>query len=334
MLFAASGAPLAHATNEVNIYSYRQSSLIRPLLKAFEKKTGIKSNVVFAKRGLIARARAEGTNSPVDLILTVDIGRLTTAVKEGVTQSVKSQFLSKQIPVQYRGTDNRWFALTTRLRVIYASRDRVNQNAITLEELATRKWKGRICVRSGQHVYNVAMIASMLAHHGEAKTKTWLTGLRDNLARRPSGNDRSQIKGVYSGECDIAIGNTYYMGKMQTNDKKPEQKKWAASVKMLFPNSEDRGAHVNVSGMVMAKHAPNRNNALKLMEYLASNEAQSIYAKANFEYPVSANVPWSERVKSWGTFKADPVALDKIAKLRQRASELVDEVAFNAGPVN
>lgn len=325
---------LASAAGEVNVYSYRQEFLIRPLLEAFTKKTGIKANVVFASKGLIERMKAEGSNSPADVLLTVDIGRLESAVSAGVAQPVKSEFLAKQIPAAYRAGSDEWFALTTRARVVYASKERVKQTKITYEELADPKWKGKICIRSGQHVYNVALIAAMIAHHGEEKARAWLEGLKANLARRPSGNDRNQVKGVYAGECDLAVGNTYYMGKMQTNTKDPEQQKWAASVNVLFPNTDGRGTHVNVSGMVMAKYAPHRENAKKLMEFLASDEAQKIYASVNMEYPVSSHVPWADIVKSWGTFKPDAIPLDKIASLRKRASELVDEVGFNAGPSN
>jgi iron(III) transport system substrate-binding protein len=322
----------AMAAGEVNIYSYRQEFLIRPLLEAFEKKTGIKSNVLFASKGLIQRIKAEGANSPADVLLTVDIGRLSSAVSEDIAQPVQSEVLVEQIPAQFRGEDNKWFALTRRARVVFASKERVAQDKISYADLADPKWKGRICIRSGQHPYNVALFAAQIAHLGEAKAKAWLEGLKNNLARRPSGNDRNQVKGVYSGECDLAIGNTYYMGKMQTNDKQPEQKAWAGAVKVLFPDTEGRGTHVNVSGMVMAKHAPNRENAKKLMEFLASDEAQRIYAEVNFEYPVNPDVAWSDLVKSWGTFKADDIALDRIAELRTRASEMVDEVGFNAGP--
>ena len=320
------------ASGEVNVYSYRQPFLVKPLFDAFTKQTGVKVNVIFAKKGLIERIAAEGKNSPADVLLTVDIGRLTKAVKQGVSQSLTSQVLSVNIPTAYRDPKGEWFGLTRRARVVYASRDRVKQDAITYEELADPKWKGKICIRSGQHVYNVAMIASVIANSDEAKAKKWLEGLKANLARKPSGNDRAQVKGVYSGECDLAIGNTYYMGKMQKNDKKPEQKKWAASVKLLFPNTKNRGTHVNLSGMVLAKHAPNKANAVKLMEFLSGDNAQKIYSEMNYEYPVKEGVEWSALVKSWGDFKADPVTLEEIAKLRKRASELVDEVGFNNGP--
>lgn len=330
--FSVSAAPLASAAEEVNIYSYRQPYLINPLLEAFTRNTGIKANVIFAKKGLIERMAAEGRNSPADVLLTVDIGRLTGAVTQGVSQPIDSAALAKNIPAQYRDPGKQWFGLTRRGRVVYASKDRVKQDAITYEELADPKWRGKICIRSGQHVYNVALIAAMIAHHGEQKTETWLRGVKANLAHKPSGNDRGAVKGVYSGECDLAIGNTYYMAKMSLNDKKPEQKKWAASVKMLFPNTAARGTHINLSGMVLAKHAPHKANAVKLMEFLSSDQAQRIYAKVNHEYPVKDGVPWSDLVKSWGDFKPDALSLAKIAKLRKTASELVDKVAFNDGP--
>ncbi|MEM7619831.1 MAG: Fe(3+) ABC transporter substrate-binding protein [Pseudomonadota bacterium] len=322
----------AHAAGEVNIYSYRQPFLIEPLLDAFTKETGIKANVIFAKKGLIERVKAEGKNSPADVLLTVDIGRLTKAVDQGVSQSLSNATVEANIPASLRDPKGQWFGLTRRARVVYASKDRVKQDTITYEELADPKWKGKICIRSGQHVYNVAMIASVAANLGEEKAKAWLEGLKNNLARKPSGNDRAQVKGVYSGECDLAIGNTYYMGAMQTNDKKPEQKKWADAVKLLFPNSADRGTHVNVSGMVLAKNSPNKANAIKLMEFLSGDNAQKIYASVNHEYPVKEGVAWSDRVKSWGDFKADPISLEKVAKLRARASKMVDEVGFNDGP--
>ncbi len=326
------GSVSARAEQVVNIYSYRQPYLINPLLEAFTKKTGIKTKIIFAKKGLIERIAAEGKLSLADVLLTVDIGRLTGAVDKGIVQPVSSKALTDNIPAQYRSGKNDWFGLTVRSRVIYASKERVKQDKITYEELADPKWRGKICVRSGQHVYNVAMIASMIKHHGKEWTKNWLEGVKANLARKPSGNDRAQVKAVFAGQCDLAIGNTYYMGKMQLNDKKPEQKKWAEAVKILFPNSHTRGAHVNVSGMVLAKYAPHKENAIKLMEFLVSDEAQKIYAEVNHEYPVKPGVDWSALVQSWGTFKADPVSLDEIAKLRKAASLLVDETDFNSGP--
>ncbi|MBL4875153.1 MAG: Fe(3+) ABC transporter substrate-binding protein [Cohaesibacteraceae bacterium] len=322
----------AFSAEEVNIYSYRQPFLIEPLLKAFEAKTGIKSNIIFAKKGLGERIAAEGENSPADVLLSVDVGRLDGAKQLGITQAINSEVINENVPANFRDEDGHWFGITSRARVIYASKERVSQDAITYEELADPKWKGRICTRSGQHVYTIGLIASMIAEHGAEKTESWLSGVKANLARKPTGNDRAQVKAVFSGECDISLGNTYYMGKMQTNNKDPEQKEWAASVKLLFPNADDRGTHVNISGMVLAKFAPNKDNAVKLMEFLSSGEAQTIYAGANFEYPLKPGVDASERVLSWGNLKPDTVSLTKVAKMRKLASELVDRVGFDDGP--
>jgi len=213
--------------------------------------------------------------------------------------------------------------------VVYASKERVQQDSITYEELADPKWKGRICSRSGQHPYNVSLIASMIAHKGEEEAEKWLRGLKENLAQKPAGGDREQARDIYSGKCDLALGNTYYVALMLKN---PEQKAWAESIKVLFPNAQDRGSHVNISGMALAKYAPNKENAIKLMEFLASPEAQGIYAQVNNEYPISQEVAPSEVVQSWGKLNPDKLPLDEIAKLRKKASELVDKVNFDAGP--
>jgi iron(III) transport system substrate-binding protein len=330
-LLAASIAQAAEPS-EVNVYSYRQPYLINPLFKAFTEETGIKVNVIFAEKGLIERIAAEGRNSPADVLLTVDVGNLTQATDAGIAQPIHSATLEAAIPPAYRATDNEWFGLTRRARVVYASKERVKQDAITYEELADPKWRGKICIRSGQHVYNVALIASMIAAHGEAWTETWLKGVKANLARKPAGDDRLQVKGVYAGECDIAVGNTYYMGVMLQDDKEPEQKEWANSVNILFPNTGDRGTHVNVSGAVVAKYAPHKDNAVKLIEFLASDKGQQMYAEVNNEYPVKEGVPWSKLVQSWGPFKPDPISLNEVAALRKKASELVDKVGFDEGP--
>ena len=322
----------AEQPGEVNVYSYRQPYLIEPLLKEFTDETGIKVNVIFAEKGLIERAQAEGRNSPADILLTVDVGHLTQAASAGITQPISSAVLDAAIPAAYRAEDGQWIALTRRARVVYASKARVKQNAITYEELADPKWRGKICTRSGQHAYNVALIASMIAHHGEEWTEEWLKGVKANLARKPAGNDRLQVKGVYAGECDLALGNTYYMGKMLTDEKEPEQKAWAESVNILFPNSDDGGTHINISGAVLTKYAPHKDNAIKLLEFLASDKGQEMYAEVNYEYPVKEGVPWSPLVKSWGEFKPDSTPLDEIAALRKKASELVDKVGFDDGP--
>jgi len=323
---------VASASDVVNIYSYRQAELLKPLTDAFTAKTGIKTNVLFAKKGLGQRIKTEGKNSPADVLMTVDIGRLEAAKALEITQALTSEVVDKNIPSQYRDPDGHWFGLTTRARVIYASMERVSEDSINYEDLADPKWKGKICTRSGQHVYSIGLIASIIAHKGLDGAEQWLEAVRDNLARKPTGNDRAQVKSIYSGECDLSLGNTYYMGKMQTNTKNPEQKDWAASVKILFPNADNRGTHVNIAGMMMAKHAPNKDNARKLMEFLSSEDAQKIYGSSNFEYPVKAGVEPDKLTASWGGLVPDTLPLADIAKHRIEASKLVDKIGFNNGP--
>ncbi len=318
--------------DEVNIYSYRQPELIAPLLDAFTAETGIKTNVLFLDKGLEERIEAEGVNSPADLIFTVDIGRLDAAKSMGITQPVDDGAVVSAIPQQYRDAQGHWFGLTTRGRVVYASKERVAQDAISYEELADPKWKGKICIRDGQHSYNVALIASMIAHHGAEFTENWLKGFKENLVTKPGGNDRSQAKAIFAGECDIALGNTYYVGLMLTNEKEPEQKDWAAAIKVLFPNNGDRGTHVNISGMALAKNAPNKDQALKLMQFLASAKGQEIYAQQVFEYPLSSEAKVSDIVAGFGAIKPDALPIEDIAKHRKQASELVDKTGFNDGP--
>lgn len=330
-MFALSSG-YALADGEVNIYSYRQPELIQPLMDAFTKETGIKTNVLFLDKGLVERISAEGANSPADVILTIDIARLTEAKEGGVTQALDDADINKQIPAQFRDPEGNWFGLTTRGRVVYASKERVSEDAITYEELADPKWKGRICMRDAQHSYNIGLFASMVAHHGAEYTETWLNGLKQNLVKKPDGNDRAQAKAIFSGECDLGLANTYYLGLMMTNEKEPEEKEWAGAVKVLFPNSGDRGTHVNISGMALAKNAPNKDNAVKLMEFLASDEAQTIYAEQVYEYPVGPNAKVSETVAGFGTIKADTLPLADIAANRKTVSELVDKVGLNDGP--
>ena len=312
----------------VNVYSYRQPYLVAPLFEKFTQRTGIGVRVIFAKKGLVERVAAEGRNSPADVLLTVDISRLIHAA-DSVAQPVRSSVLDKHIPAAARSPENLWFALTYRARVAYVSRARVQQDSLSYGALAEPIFKGRICTRSGHHPYNNALFASQLAHLGEPAFRAWLTGLKNNLSEKPSGGDRTQVRRIYAGSCDVAISNTYYMGKMQTNTKKPEQQDWARTVRIIFPDAKGRGTHVNVSGMVMAKYAPNRENAQKLMEFLVSEEAQRLYAEVNFEYPVRAGVAQSALVAGWGKLKADPIALETIAAFRKRASEIVDEIGFN-----
>ncbi|MGE0213525.1 MAG: Fe(3+) ABC transporter substrate-binding protein [Parvibaculaceae bacterium] len=326
---AVSAAAPVHAEGVVNVYTYRQPVLIEPLFNAFTEATGIKVQFVFADKGLIERLEQEGASSPADVLLTADVGRLVEATEKGLAQPVASAAIKENVPENLRDAGDNWFSLTMRARVIYASKERVSEEKMSYEDLADPKWKGKICTRSGQHPYNVELIAAVIAHKGVDATREWLKGVKANLARKPAGNDRAQAKGVFAGECDLAIMNTYYLGKMLTEEKEPEQKQWAESVRIIFPASDAMNTHVNVSGMLMTKNAPNKDNALKLMEYLASDDAQRIYAEANYEYPVDSKVPASELVRSWGTFTPDDLPISKLAELQKQASALVDEVQFD-----
>ena len=328
------GAP-AHADGEVNLYSYRQPFLIEPMLNEFTKQTGTKVNVVFAKKGMVEKIKAAGDNNPADAVLTVDIGRLDALHKAGLLEPVASAVLDEAIPAHLRHPDGLWFGLTTRARLALTSKDRVKPGELeTLADLADPKLKGRICTRSGKHVYNVALIASVIAHEGEEAAEKWLTGVRDNLARKPQGNDRAQAKGIYEGVCDVAISNHYYMGKMATNEEKPEQKAWAQAVDVRFLDQDGRGNHVNISGAAIIKGAKNRDNAVALLEFLAGDKAQNMYATVNFEFPVKAGIQTHELVESWGSFKADTLSLEDIASHRTAATKLVDKVGFDAGPAS
>ena len=320
-------AALPVLAEEVNIYSHRQPELIQPLMDAFTAETGIDVNIAFVDKGMTERLVAEGLRSPADLVLTVDIARLTEVVAAGVTQAVQSPILDANIPAEYRDPEGHWFGLTTRARIVYASKERVKAGEVTTyEDLADPKWKGRICIRSGTNDYNIALTAAILAHHDSAYTTKWLQGLKANLAQKPAGGDRDQVKSIWAGECDIAVGNTYYIGQMLAD---PEQAAWAQSVNVVFPTFESGGSHMNISGIAMTKAAPNHDAALKLMEWLSGDEAQKIYAETNYEFPVKAGVERSELVKSWGDFAPDALPLAEVAAKRPEALKLIETVDFD-----
>ncbi len=313
--------------DQVNVYSYRQPELISPLFDAFTERTGVKVNVAFLNKGMAERLKAEGARSPADLAFTVDIGRLDALKSAGVLAPLATDAIKASVPEQYRDPAGEWTALTTRARIVYASRDRVADGEVTTyEDLADPRWKGRICTRSGTHVYMLALTAGMIEQHGKEYARDWLRGLKANLARKPQGNDRAQVKAIWAGECDISIGNTYYMALMLKNE---EQKAWAGSVRIVFPTFEDGGTHVNVSGVALTKAAPNRDNAIRLVEFLASDEGQRLYAEINSEYPVSPNVPALAVVDSFGTFTADDANLQTIADLRDEALRITEEVDYD-----
>lgn len=326
----------------VNIYSYRQPYLIEPMLKAFTDETGIKTNVVFAKEGIFERVKAEGEHSPADLVFTVDIANLVAgAENHGISQPIVSEVVEKNIPENFIAKDKKWVGLTKRVRLIAVSKDRMKLEEApkTYEDLADPKYKGKICIRSGKNNYNVSLLASIIAAHDEAYAQKWLQGLKDNLARAPQGNDRAQVKAIAEGICDIAVLNNYYLGNMLFEyDEKAgkvvpneKQKGWVEAVNVIYPNQaeNDRGAHANISGVLLTKYAPNKANALKLIEFLTGDKAQHMYAEVNNEFPLKKDVEASELVKQWGTPKVDPVDMNKIANLREKALLIIDKVQFD-----
>jgi len=314
-------------SGEVNVYTYREAKLIQPLLDAFTKDTGIKTNVISASSGLEQRIKSEGANSPADVLLTVDIGRLDDALKADVAQPIKSDKLDEIVPQRFRDPGGLWYGISMRARVVYASKERVKQDSITYEELADPKWKGKICIRSGQHMYNNALFAAYVAKHGEAKAEEWLKGVKANLAQKPSGGDRETARDIAAGKCDIGIGNTYYWALM--NNVETDKKPWAEATKVILPTFEGGGTHVNLSGVILAKSAPNKANAMKLIEWLVEDKAQHIYADANYEYPVRTGVAVNPTIAGYGKLTPDPMPLSKIAENRKAASTLVDKVGFD-----
>ncbi|MSO93916.1 MAG: Fe(3+) ABC transporter substrate-binding protein [Rhodospirillales bacterium] len=335
LAFALVSAPWpgASAAEEVNLYSYREPALIKPILDEFTRQTAIKVNSVYVDKGMLERLKAEGTNSPADAVLTVDVGRLEDMAEAGVLQPIKSAAIDRNIPAQYRHPDGLWVGLTTRARVFLVSKDRVKPGEIaTYADLANPKLKGRICTRSGKHDYNVSLIAAMIDRHGEAAAKQWLSGVKANLARKPQGSDRSQAKAIVEGVCDVALLNTYYVGHMATNEKEPEQKSWVNSASIVFPDQAGRGAHVNISGAALTKSARNKAQAIRLVEFLSEDFAQKLYAELNFEFPVKPGAALHPLVASWGLFKADAPGLLGVAKHRAAASRLVDETGFDGAP--
>lgn len=327
LLASVAASTALPALADVNVYTTREPALIQPVIDAFTAETGIAVNLAFIEEGLVERLVAEGDRSPADLVMTVDIANLQQIVDAGVVQAVESEVLNAAIPAELRSPDNLWFTLTERARIVYASKERVAEGEITTyEDLASEKWAGRICTRSGTHNYTLALLSAVIAHHGEEAAREWAEGIKANLARPPEGNDRAQVRAIWAGECDISLGNTYYMGQMLAD---PEQQPWAESVNIVFPTFENGGTHINVSGIAMTQSAPNREEALQLMEFLVSPAAQAIYAEVNHEYPVLASAERSDLVASWGDFTPDTISLDEIAKNRAAALRIIEEVNFD-----
>jgi iron(III) transport system substrate-binding protein len=327
---AFGASPLfASPTSEVNVYSSRKEDLIRPLLERFTAQTGVRVNLVTGKDdALIQRLVSEGANSPADLLITADAGRLHRAKAAGVLQPVDSATLNAAIPASYRDPQNHWFGLSLRARPIWYVKDRVDPKDLSgYADLADPRWKKRVCVRSSENIYNQSMVAALIAHEGEEGASAWAKGLVKNLARKPAGGDRDQIKAAAAGQCDIAIANTYYVGAMLTGSD-PADRTAADRLAVFWPDQQGRGVHVNVSGVGLTAAAKHQGEAVRLMEFLVSDEAQRWYAESNFEYPVKAGVPWNTTLEGFGRFKADDLPMGKLGELNGSAVRLMDRAGW------
>ncbi|MGD9740147.1 MAG: extracellular solute-binding protein [Bauldia sp.] len=317
------------AAQEVNVYTSREPGLAQPLFDAFTAETGIRVNTIFVQDGLGERVLAEGPASPADVMMVVDYGQLVNLVDLGITQAIDSPVLNEAVPANLREAEGHWFALSMRARVLYVSTE-LDITAMTYEDLADPEWAGRICTRSGQHPYNTSLFAAYIAKHGEAATEEYLRALHANLARPATGGDREGARDIMAGICDIAIGNSYYVGLMRGGAGGDEQRQWGNAINVVLPTFEDGlGTHVNISGAAIAANAPNRDNAIALLEFLVSEEAQEIYARANYEYPIRPGVPADPIIAALGTLVVDPTPLAELAAHREQASRLVDIVGFD-----
>jgi len=331
-ILAATSATLVSFTSaaaEVNIYSARKEALIKPVLEKFTEQTGIEVNLLTGKAdALLARLNSEGKNTPADLFLTVDAGALHRAVEAEAFQPLNSDAINSAVPSHFRSSDNLWFGLSLRARPIFYSPERVNPDELeSYLSLADEKWNDRICIRSSNNLYNQSLVAALIEHHGAEKTETWAENFVANFARNPVGGDRDQIKGVAFGVCDIAVANTYYFGHMLNSDD-TEEREAAEKVKIFWPAQDKQGAHVNVSGIGITKHAKNVDEAQKLIQFLVSEESQKWYAQANYEYPVREGVEWSETLQQWGDFKQDDIAMDILGENNGDAVRLMNRAGW------
>ena len=317
------------AAQELNVYSYRNQQLLQPLLDAYTAETGTTFNIVHAPKGLAQRLQAEGASSPADLVLTVDVSRIAELKELDLLAPLNSDIIAARVPSWLRDADDSWTALTTRARIVVTSKERVAEGAITrIEDLADPQWQGRVCTRKGSHVYNRALLASLIAHHGEAEAEKWVEGLVANLARKPQGNDRAQAKAIFAGECDVAIMNTYYYGKMKFNTKNPEQQEWGAAMRLVYLNQDDRGQHINISGGGIVKTSKRADAARAFLEWLTGVQAQQIYASTNYEYPVNPAAKIDSEVASWGSFTADTLPINALADNAEKAQMIIDRTGW------
>ena len=311
----------------VNVYTERQPVFLENIFAKFETATGTTVRVLYLDKGVIERLRHEGINSPADAVIVADIGRLSQLATDDLVRPITSTAVTEFVPAWLRHPDGLWTALTKRLRVLYVSKDAVDV-PVTYEELSNPRWRGQVCIRSGAHPYNIALIAAYLAHHGREATQEWLQGLKANLARKPQGNDRAQIKGVAFNTCGVGIANLYYFHKMRTSDD-PDEREVAAKVKWLTPTLAQVGTHTNISGIAIAKHAPHPQEAKALVEFLVGHQAQLLYATENYELPVRDGVALPAELAAAQQVRQDQLQLQQIAEYRAQASALVSEVSFD-----
>ena len=317
------------SAESLGIYTQRQPFLLAPILDAYSAKTGIQFQTVYAPDGLVTRIQTEGSNTKADLVLTVDISRIKELADTDLLAPMDSEIIKQNVPPHLRDVNGSWTALSQRARIIAVSKNRVGKEAITtIEDLASPKWKGRICSRKGSHVYNRALLASLIAHNGAEEAKKWVEGFVQNLARRPQGNDRAQAKAIFIGQCDIALMNTYYFGKMKYSKDHPEQIEWADSIEIAFFNQAGRGQHMNISAAGILKGSKKKQIAREFLEWLTSTEAQLLYTEINFEYPVNPDTEFSREVASWGEFKMDQLPMIDIAENSPLAQIIINETGW------
>lgn len=314
---------------EVNVYSARQDALIAPLLEQFEEATGIEVNLITGKaEELLTRIKAEGAATPADLLITVDAGNLHRAKEAGVLRPIGSDLLYSRVPSQWIDPDKQWIGLTVRARPLFYAKERVDPSDLTTyEALTDPKWRGRICIRSSGNIYNQSLVASMIEANGEAATEEWARGLVTNFARKPAGGDTDQLRAVAAGQCDIAIANTYYFGRLLDSNK-PADQAVTGSVGVFWPNQNDRGSHVNISGAGFVKYSRNQTEAIQLLEFMVSDAAQAYYAEINHEYPVVASAPLSPTIQALGTYKADEMNLGVLGTNNMRAVKVMDRAGW------
>jgi iron(III) transport system substrate-binding protein len=330
LLAAVIATPPAYVSaDEINVYSARKTQLIKPLLDKFTDQTGIEVNLITSKAdALLKRLKSEGTDSPADVLITTDAGRLHRAKEAGVLKAEISADALNRVPANLQDKEGYWIGLTTRSRVIVYAKDAIDPKELsTYEDLTDPKWENRICIRSSNNIYNQSLVASMISHLGEEATQNWANAFVKNFARKPQGGDRDQVKAVAAGKCDLAVVNTYYLGKM-LNGKDESQKRAAQRVDVFWPNQNDRGAHINVSGIGITKSSKNTASANKLINFMLSEESQAWYAETNSEYPVLEGVPVSETLKSWGKFKSDSLNLSKLGELNAKAVKIMDRAGW------